>query len=148
MQQTNPYAPPKAALEDEPPPQIELASRAARLGAALIDSIMVGGAAFLGASGGFFWAMVGMVAATAVNFAMLHHYRATVGKRAMKLRIILADGREAELWRIIVLRELPRIVIGFIPIANLLSIVDVLFIFGAERRCVHDYMASTVVVDV
>ena len=148
MQQTNPYAPPRAALDDEPQPTIELATRAARLGAGVIDSIMVGGAAAFGAtSSSFLWAFVGMGAATLLNVAMLHRYRATVGKRVMKLRIVMTDGSEAELWRVLCLRELPRIVVGFIPVANLLSIVDVLFIFGAQRRCVHDYMAGTVVVD-
>ena len=39
------------------------------------------------------------------------------------------------------------IVNGLIGIIPGYGLVDVLFIFGAERRCLHDYIARTKVVE-
>ena len=56
------------------------------------------------------------------------------------------DGAEIELLRIVLLRGLPQWIVSAIPVVNLLTLVDVLFIFGSARRCVHDYIAGTIVV--
>jgi uncharacterized RDD family membrane protein YckC len=143
----SPYAPPKATLEDAAPPPVELAARSARLGAAVIDTVALGGAAFFGAlfhPAGLF---AGMAAVGAINLWTLHRARASLGKLALSLRVVRTDGTEAELWRIVLLRWLPTGLIGFIPGLNLLNLVDVLFIFRGDRRCVHDLIADTVVID-
>ena len=46
------------------------------------------------------------------------------------------------------LRYLPTAVVTQIPlIGSILGITDILFIFGQERRCVHDLIAGTKVID-
>ena len=66
--------------------------------------------------------------------------------------MIRSDGSEAELWRLIFLRGLPQWLVSglgnLLPIINLLTLADVLFIFGKPRRCLHDYIADTIVVTV
>lgn len=143
----NPYAPPKAALDDAPQPQIELATRAARFGAAIVDGLVLGAAAGFGAVISPMAIAVFVLLIGAVNLWTLHQHRASIGKLALKLRIVRADGTEAELWRIVLLRWMPMAAISAIPFVSILALVDVLFIFGAARRCVHDYIADTVVVD-
>ena len=91
------------------------------------------------------WLGLGTVAA--INLWTLHRHRASLGKMALKLRIVRRDGSEVELWRIVALRWLPTAVIGFVPGLNLLNLIDALFIFREDRRCVHDMVADTVVVD-
>ena len=144
----NPYAPPKAAVDVvvEAPP-IELASRAARFGAAVVDCLILIAAVVFGGILHPVAAMVGVLAVAGLNLWTLHRHRASLGKLSLGLRIVRADGSEAELWRIVFLRCLPVTVIGAIPYLGLLTLVDALFIFGSARRCVHDYAADTVVVD-
>ncbi len=153
MAQVNPYAAPKAAVDDVEPAAFELATRWQRLQAAILDGIVIWigilvatlvareDATMLGVS-----AWIGLAAVAAINLWMVHRYRASIGKKALKIRMVRADGSEAELWRLIFLRWLPQWIVNVVPIVNILSLVDVLFIFGKEQRCVHDYIGGTIVV--
>jgi uncharacterized RDD family membrane protein YckC len=92
-------------------------------------------------------AVLALAAIGGVNLWMVHKHRASLGKLVFSMRIVRADGSEAEVWRIVFLRWLPVTAIGAIPFLGVLALVDVLFIFGSARRCVHDYIADTVVID-
>ncbi len=83
----------------------------------------------------------------------------TLGKKICSIRIVRTDGRRAGLGRIFWLRmvlpgfigfllNLPPLIIGGAPenLGSVFALVDALFIFGATRRCLHDYMADTIVV--
>jgi len=71
----------------------------------------------------------------------------SVGKMALGIRIVHIDGEQATWGRIVGLRILPMQLIGWIPyIGGLISLVDVLFIFRSNRRCIHDEIARTKVV--
>jgi uncharacterized RDD family membrane protein YckC len=154
----NPYAAPQAAVSDVATGEFELATRSSRLAAAIVDGIvfmaaslvswMVSGQDFATAAANPYTPLsISMMAAVGLlNLYLLHRYRATVGKLALKIRIVRADGSEAELWRIVFLRSLPQWVVSMIPLVNLLTIVDILFIFGNAQRCVHDYIANTIVI--
>jgi uncharacterized RDD family membrane protein YckC len=74
----------------------------------------------------------------------------TIGKRVMGIRIEnLADKQRTEFWRILLWRQLPLSVIGQIPIyGGILLLIDALFIFRKDRRCLHDHLAGTIVVNV
>ena len=162
MAQVNPYAAPKAAVEDVQQGQPELATRWQRFAAAFVDNFVLaiaggiagGLAAALGGrpEGGAFIVAVSIAIALvgAINLWMVHRYRASIGKRALKLRMVRKDGSEAELWRLIFARGMPQWLLGlggqFVPLLNVLVLVDVLFIFGRARRCVHDYIGDTIVV--
>lgn len=71
----------------------------------------------------------------------------TLGKKVMKIRIVRSDGRRAELWRILLLRYFVPGLFGSIPfVGGVFSLIDPLFIFGEQRRCLHDLIADTIVV--
>jgi uncharacterized RDD family membrane protein YckC len=145
----NPYSPPKAPLEvaEAVRPPIELASRAARLGAAVLDTIVIVSAGAFGATIHPAAIFIAVAAIGGVNLWTLHRRRASIGKLAFGLRIVRSDGADVELWRIVFLRWLPVFLAGATRYLGILAVFDALFIFGRARRCVHDYLANTVVVD-
>jgi uncharacterized RDD family membrane protein YckC len=67
----------------------------------------------------------------------------TIAKRALGIKVVRTDGTPVSLSRIFWLRNVVNIVLGIVPFYGL---VDVLFIFGAGRRCLHDKIADTIVV--
>jgi len=163
MATANPYAAPKAAVEDVQSGEPELATRWQRFVAAFVDGLVVGLAVMAAmlavgagsASGNPKAALIVAYAIAlggvgAINLWMLHRYRASIGKRTQKIRMVRSDGSEAELWRLVFLRGLPQWIVSLLgnvlAFVGLLSLVDVLFIFGKSRRCVHDLIADTIVV--
>ncbi len=79
---------------------------------------------------------------------LLAKHGQTIGKRIVGTRIVSAeDGQIFPLSRIFWLRLLPVSLIGQIPtFGQWLSIIDVLFIFRKDKRCIHDLIAGTKVV--
>ena len=72
----------------------------------------------------------------------------TIGKAVLGIRMVRSDGSPLDFQRWLVRRVLPLSAVGQIPVANqILPLVDVLFIFRADRRCVHDLIADTIVVN-
>jgi uncharacterized RDD family membrane protein YckC len=166
MTEENPYAPPsteppleRAVVRDAP-----LARRLTRLAASFIDGLITFALAVP------FLAMVyangdtaardisrpALTAAVAVpawglflllNFQFLRANGQTLGKKITGIRIAELDGGVPPLSRLILMRFLPVWLVGLIPgIGRFLTLIDVLFIFGAERRCIHDRIAGTKVV--
>lgn len=72
----------------------------------------------------------------------------SVGKLLLKIRIVRTPGETpARFVHAFLLRMIVPAILGVIPlIGSLFSIVDVLFIFRADRRCIHDLIAGTAVV--
>lgn len=68
----------------------------------------------------------------------------SIGKKGQGIRVVRSDGSPASLWRILILRNLIISAIG--SVVGLVSLVDSLLIFGERRRCLHDYLADTVVI--
>jgi uncharacterized RDD family membrane protein YckC len=69
----------------------------------------------------------------------------TIGKWLMKLKIVRADtGAEGGFLHNVLLRSVANYIINMI--VPFYSIVDVLFIFSREARCIHDRLASTQVI--
>ena len=78
---------------------------------------------------------------------MLHRQGQTIGKRAMKVRIVRTDGSHCGIGRLIALRWLVPALIGAIPlVGGLFSLLDPLMIFRENRLCLHDNIADTKVV--
>jgi uncharacterized RDD family membrane protein YckC len=76
----------------------------------------------------------------------LHTRGQTVGKRALGIRLVAnADGVSMPGWKLLV-RTLVVLVALAIPFVGLLVIVDLLFIFTSQRRCLHDYLVGSAVV--
>jgi len=156
---SNPYAAPQAAVLDQVE-GFELAGRGERLAAAIIDGLCIGGLGIVAAIAvpamkdhpnaaniAMVVAGVAILAVVVINIYLLYSSAATIGKRAMKIRIARTDGTQPGLARLIFLRGLPVWLVSAIPyVGNLFSLIDVLFIFGEERRCVHDRIADTIVI--
>lgn len=90
----------------------------------------------------------GLIMFFVLHGLLLHRYGQTVGKRLMGLAIVTLDGQRPSFSHLILNRYLPQWVIGFVPVVGpLLSIIDCLFIFREDKRCVHDLIAGTKVID-
>ena len=135
-----------------------------RLVAALIDGLISGGIACLGmipvflgmASEAEDVRMVGLgltallVLGGTLGFAiyqwvLIAQQGQTVGKRAMQLRIVKQDGSAVGFVDGVILRSWV-IALGN-QIVPFLGLIDVLLIFTQERRCLHDLIATTDVID-
>ncbi|HEX6202966.1 MAG TPA: RDD family protein, partial [Thermoanaerobaculia bacterium] len=83
----------------------------------------------------------------AINLRLLYLHGQTIGKRVLGVRIVRLDGDRASLGRIVVLRTMAPSLVSGIPLLGMLfALVNYLFIFRDDRRCVHDHMADTKVV--
>ncbi len=84
----------------------------------------------------------------ALHGLLLHRYGQTLGKRMLGLAIVMADGQRPSFSHLILNRYLPQWIAGLVPMVGpLLSMIDVLFIFRDDKRCVHDLIADTKVID-
>jgi uncharacterized RDD family membrane protein YckC len=82
-----------------------------------------------------------------INVSLLSRNGQTIGKRAVGTKIVRTDGSKVELSRLIALRWLPVFALRFIPfLGGLAGLADALVIFGSDRRCIHDYIADTIVI--
>jgi len=74
----------------------------------------------------------------------------TVGKLVVGVRIVNdEDECNPGFYRAVVLRSIVPSLIGALPCFGFLfALVDVLWILGEDRRCLHDLIAGTKVVDV
>ncbi|HWB75330.1 MAG TPA: RDD family protein [Nannocystaceae bacterium] len=159
----NPYAAPSedsAAPTGDP----QLASRGARLGASLIDSLCVSivnipllrGAGLLPMDGrmpglrdGLVAGVIGFVVFAAMQGWFLANGQ-TIGKRLLGLRIVdVEDGEPPSIAHTLGLRYLPTTIAAALGvIGSVIVLFDALLIFSSDRRCLHDRIASTKVVKV
>ena len=68
----------------------------------------------------------------------------SIGKRWQRIRVVRSDGSKASVLRIVLLRNVVPQVIG--SFCGIFAFIDPLFIFGAQRRCLHDLIADTIVI--
>lgn len=159
----NPYAAPRAPLSGTLPPplpdetRLPLAGRGDRLLAKIVDRALYFAClvpalvvAILQARNALGLAVALGVCAVAIlfiyNLVLLGDHGQTVGKRWLRIRIVRSDGSDADLGRLFGLRMCVPWLIGFL-LGPLFVLPDLLFIFGEQRRCLHDMMADTLVVD-
>jgi uncharacterized RDD family membrane protein YckC len=70
----------------------------------------------------------------------------TLGKKALRIRIVKMDtGENGGFVPNVLLRLIVNGLLGIIPLYGL---VDILFIFRGDRRCIHDMIAGTQVAEV
>ena len=94
------------------------------------------------------WPLLGFATYLALNAYLLATSGQTIGKRVVGVRIVsVEDGKILPLSRLIMLRVLPFSILGQVPLLGpIAGLVNVLFIFGPARRCLHDYLAGTRVI--
>jgi len=142
-----------------------LASRLSRLGAAIADGIigMIFTMPLMFVSGYWQRAMqqqvsavemaVYSVAGMAIYLVLHGYFLATrgqsIGKILARVRIVdYSTGELLPFGKLVGLRLVPVWIVSVIPIiGGFLTLIDILFIFGRERRCVHDLIAGTKVVE-
>lgn len=74
----------------------------------------------------------------------LAQYGQTIGKMALNIKIVDHESHaKPTLTRLFVVREVGIAALNIVPI---LAFIEVLWIFGSARRCVHDYWSRTIVV--
>jgi uncharacterized RDD family membrane protein YckC len=163
---TNPYAPPRAIVSDIRAPlgHLEPADRMTRLGASILDGLIfmgmvyapfligafVSGAAAAPDSDASALAL-GAVLIGCLGFAVwvwltVRYMRSngqSIAKRIVGIKVVRADGAPISVGRLIWLRNVLN---WFISIVPLYGILDVLFIFGESRQCLHDRIADTIVI--
>lgn len=168
MNTPNPYAAPRAAVADvSTGTDSAPADRIVRLAAAILDGIIVtaivyvplligGGASIYMAIlmgrepqiGPAFavWSLVAFVGAIAwlwVTIVFVARNGQTIAKKMLSIKVVRSDGSKASLGRIFWLRNFVNGLLGIIPFYQL---IDILFIFGDQRQCLHDKIADTIVV--
>lgn len=164
----NPYQPPTSTdFSGERAPAFDgSASRSSRLWASLIDGLLISvivvpAQYFAGVYQDFpkisqppfpqslLWLVAGIAITLAVQGRPLVRSAQTIGKKVMNIQIVnVSDGRPAPFERIVLWRLLPPMLVAQIPyVGGFLGMVNVLLIFRQDRRCGHDHLARTRVVD-
>lgn len=165
MSENNVYSTPEAQLVDQvDDSEKPLASRWARLGASLIDSIiiMVIVMPVMYFTGGFEGIMEGRqpsftysiamgllsyVVFFVINYRFLLSNGQTVGKKVLDIKIVDLNGNVPAFQSQMLIRYAVYALPGQVPVVGFLfSIVNIVFIFGKEKRCLHDLVAKTKVV--
>lgn len=71
----------------------------------------------------------------------------TLGKMVCKIKIVDLAGQNPGFVKAVLLRAVVPGIIGAVPLlGSIFSLVDPLFIFREDRRCIHDLIAGTKVV--
>jgi len=90
---------------------------------------------------------LGYLAFIAINWSSLRRTGQTIGKKVAKTRVASMDGTKPGMSALIVRRSLVFNLFQLIPnLGAMVSLVDIMLIFRADRRCLHDLVAGTQVV--
>ncbi|WP_328594054.1 RDD family protein [Alcanivorax sediminis] len=162
----NPYqtpnaAPPLAHAEQDVP----LATRGKRFFGALIDGLIqlaiIGPMVYFSGTwdemmqsngsldlvGTLTWFIIGEVLFLALQGYLLFNRQQTIGKWLLNMKIVGMEQEQVPAGKLYGLRYLVLHVASQIPVVNLIGIVDPLLIFRKDKRCLHDLLAGTQVVD-
>lgn len=72
----------------------------------------------------------------------------TIGKKALGIQVVnVSDSEPASFLRLVLLRFLPMVLVAQVPYVGYLALVDPILIFRGDRRCLHDHLARTRVVE-
>jgi uncharacterized RDD family membrane protein YckC len=166
---SNRYAPPRAAVRDivDPYASDVPADRGTRLAAALLDSIILAAMVYLplfvalfvgaatagatndpGSAGTIFivggvLTLAGFITWCWLTIKYVVSNGQSIAKKLLSIKVVRSDGDSISLGRIFWMRNILN---GLISIIPLYGLIDVLFIFGESRQCLHDKIADTIVV--
>ena len=164
---TNPYQPPSSEPASEPnASSAPLSSRWKRLFGAIVDTLVqvaiVG--PFLYFSGAWNemiqnngnldltdtigWFIAGEVAFLAAQGYLLFNRQQTIGKWLLNMQITGIVDSKVPASKLFGIRYFLMHVLAQIPGANILLMADPLLIFRKDKRCLHDLLAGTQVVDI
>lgn len=93
--------------------------------------------------------LIGQLLFLLVQGYLLYSRGQTIGKILLKIRIVNMREEIPSITRLYLLRYFSFSLIVQIPIiGGIIAIVNLLFIFGKDQRCLHDYLAGTQVLDI
>jgi len=160
------FAPPQSHVADVVPEgSNRLASRWSRLGAGIVDGLIIMAVLWLASKatpwnpwehrpGDSLWsfklgnALGGFGVFLLINGYLLSTRAQTIGKLALGLRIVRVDGAPVSIGRLLGLRYGLGNLLGVVPMLSMIyGLVDVVFIFHSSRRCLHDRIAGTIVIN-
>ncbi len=164
VQINNYYKPPETDIRLNTN-EVVLAPRLRRLSAYLLDILIIIVVTFilmftlvivfaLGAGGEFSFDAEGVYAVLILvtvylllNGNLLVKNGQSLGKRIVGICIVDENNNVPDILHIVALRFVVISLLSAIPIVGIIFLlVDVLFIFGPEQRCLHDYLAKTKVI--
>lgn len=139
-------APPRMSPPIREVKMTELAGLGSRLMAAVIDSAIVAAVYLVGLlMDAPTLLILGVVGIGLYQMYLLSTLGQTIGKKVVNIRIVKIDsGENGGFMTNVGLRLVLSGLLGIIP---LYTLVDVLFIFRADRRCIHDLIARTRVIE-
>ena len=94
------------------------------------------------------WFIVGEVIFLALQGWLLFNRQQTIGKWLLGMKIIGMEQLDVPPGKLYGLRYLLFHVLAQVPGINLVMLVDPLLIFRSDRRCLHDLLAGTQVIQV
>ncbi len=159
----NPYQATSASLEHSVVEPFAPASRGHRMGASLIDALLMMAIALPIAYFGFQFNLfaeqldwhleLAFGAILFVVYLILNGYwlqkdGQTIGKKLCAIRVVRSDNSPATFFTLVVVRYLPWAIVSAFEVVSWLAFIDVLFIFGEKRQCLHDMIADTKVIKV
>jgi uncharacterized RDD family membrane protein YckC len=94
--------------------------------------------------------LLGGLALLATQIYLLATRSQTIGKYFLKTQIVdFNTGVRSDFVQCFLIRSLLNGVIGAVPcLGAIYGIVDICFIFREDKRCIHDLMAKTCVIDI
>lgn len=126
------------------PDTFVLAGRVSRLLAAILDVVLSIAFLVIGGLMSPIWGPFALFAFLILQMILLTIDGQTVGKKAAGIRIVKSStGENGGFFINVLLRWVVSGILGIIPFYVL---VDILFIFQNDRRCIHDMIAGTQVV--
>jgi len=165
MSENNIYASPVSdpQMADDPNSSDHLATRLSRLGASILDSLilmvviipvmLMSGYIDMITSGQqpsllfqLGLGILGVVIFLVINFKLLLRDGQSLGKKVAKIKVVRMDNSKLDSGTIFK-RFGFYYILGNIPVVGgLLSLINILFIFAKDQRCLHDKLGDTKVI--
>jgi len=83
-----------------------------------------------------------------LNAYLLSKHGQTIGKKILNIGIVNLSGKIPPLFPLFTKRYIAMTLLTYIPLfGNLISLIDCLLIFRKDKRCLHDFIAGTTVVN-
>jgi len=96
----------------------------------------------------FLLGLAGIVAFVLINGKFLLSNGQTIGKKLLKIKIVTTESKYANLSAL-AKRYGFNWAIALVPVlGQLLALINIVFIFGKTKRCLHDFVGGTKVVKV
>jgi uncharacterized RDD family membrane protein YckC len=163
LMQPNPFAPPTVAYAPPRPYVVDdmyaqpLASRGSRLWATVLDGLVTFAVCLppilLSAMSGYDEdvfsgiALIAMLVLWIYQWVLVSKTGQTLGKRWAGIRIVKANGSPVSFVSAVLVRSWAFSLITSLPwLGTIIGLADMVCIIGDERRCLHDYLAGTIVV--